>query len=302
MKSPQKKKILNFPFTYQFSNEMNMKIAITHVGSNEWFNYKSEIIYGLYHTLRRLGYDVEINHNNFSENCHNLIIGADWLANNSMSGKLVKSKISYSIYEVEAYDGITINHRENFDNLAYQELIDHSEFVITPYKYNLMSYSKAGFSGKTVYCPWGFYDELIDPNLTRIMEKKFDAIFFGMLKGDRKIKIEKWRDDFKIKHVGPGEPFSMRSYFINSARYALSLSYGSSEHFINPFRIIYLLSNGVDVLSDSLEDDDGYLNGVRIFDEINFKDIISANPRFSNHLLEIVRDKKLIDSLGLVFN
>ena len=89
-----------------------MKLSIAHFGSNDWFNYKADIIYGLYHSFRKLSIEVTISHNNLSKNVINIIVGADWLANLKFEKiKHITNNYKYCLYEAEHFDGKTINNR-----------------------------------------------------------------------------------------------------------------------------------------------------------------------------------------------
>jgi hypothetical protein len=280
-----------------------MKLNISHLGSNDWFNYKSEIIYGLFHAFSKLGHDVTILHNNFSTDRHNILIGADWLANEKNTQALIQTKIDYSIFEVEAFDGKSINHRANFNINSYLELIQHAAQIITPYKYNLAGYSASGVKEKIVYAPWGFYEESIDPNIRLIENKNFYATFFGLAKGLRKDKLDFLMRKFpeKIICVDNRMPHLIRPYYLSNSRYALALAYGEIEHFVNPFRIFYLLANGIPVLSDSTEDQDGYLNFVQQLDIQAMPQALKTAPPSANSLLEKSRTQSLVANLSNIF-
>ncbi len=280
-----------------------MKLNISHIGNNDWFNYKSEIIYGLFHSFCSMGHDVTILHNNFSRNRHNILIGADWLTDEKNVQALKKTKIEYSIFEVEAFDGKTINHRDNFNVESYLDLAQHAKHIITPYKYNLSGYAVSGLGNKTVYAPWGFYEESIDPNIRPLANKLFYGTFFGLAKGLRKEKldflIEKLAE--KIICVDNRMPHLIRSYYLANSRYALSLSSGDIEHFVNPFRIFYLLANGIPVLSDSLIDEDGYLNYVEKVQVVSMPAILNKPPTASAALIEKARSQPLKSNLSNIF-
>lgn len=280
-----------------------MRLNIAHIGNNDWFNYKSEIIYGLFHAFSKLGHDVSIQHNNFSKNRHNILIGADWLTDEKNVEALKKTKIEYSIFEVEAFDGKTINHRNNFNVQSYLDLAEHAKAIITPYQYNLAGYADSGMKEKTIYAPWGFYEQLVDPNICPVQDPLFHATFFGLAKGLRRGKL-----DFLIRKlpdrvicIDNKLPHLIRPYYLSHSRYALSLSSGDIEHFVNPFRIFYLLANGIPVLSDSLEDADGYLDFVEKVQVPEMPAVISTPPPSSAALIEKARSQPLRANLSNIF-
>ena len=62
---------------------MNKRVNIAHIGDGPWFDFKADIIFGLFHALSDSGVDVSITQNDFDEHEFNLIVGADWLANST---------------------------------------------------------------------------------------------------------------------------------------------------------------------------------------------------------------------------
>ena len=237
------------------------RYAICHVGPSKWYDYKIEAINGLYFSLLRLGKDVTIEHNRLDKSRLNLLIGADFLvANKNATSQILQGGFDYAIFEIEKFDGISINSRKGFDIELYLSLIASAKFVFTPYMYNIKSYGTAGFGAKIRYLRWGFYPELVIPGRTFKEEKVWDACFFGLAKGKRKETIEDLSKKIKLKVLGPQDPIHLRNYVLARSRYGLSLHYGPEEAFVNPFRIGLFLANRVTVLSDSKIDDDGYLS------------------------------------------
>lgn len=279
-----------------------MNINIAHIGSNDWFNYKSEIIYGLYHCLKRLGHEVSISHNNFDAKRHNIIIGADWLAEDSHTQKLTSANIEYSIYEVEAYDGDTINHRANFNSVAYRQLIDKAVAVITPYRYNFDSYAQAGHQAKTLYCPWGYYDEMIDPNIVKSGAFVFDGVFFGLAKGIRAQTLSSLsKQGANIALVDTKSPHLIRSYYLSTSKYGLVLTSGDQEHFVNPFRVFHLLANGIPVLSDNECDGDSYLMHSKCIHRSELYDALKSDNGDESGLEALRSTFDLTKNLSLIF-
>ncbi|MDD2768792.1 MAG: hypothetical protein PHT19_08655, partial [Methylococcus sp.] len=238
-----------------------MHINIAHIGSDEWFNYKSDIIYGLFHSLNRIGHQTTITHNKIEKGKTNIIIGADWLTQASSTRTFLSLRADYFIYEIEAFTGTSINHRDGVNMQNYSDIISGAIGVITPYQYNVRSYSLTGFGEKIFYAPWGHYDEIVDNNILRHGSMEYDGIFYGMPKGERATTIarikERLKDRFTI--LDRSSPHLIRAYCLSKSKYALSISYGVAEYFVNPFRIQFLLSNGIPVISNNKEDADGYL-------------------------------------------
>jgi len=239
------------------------KITIAHIGSNEWFNYKEEIIFGLYHALRSCGHQVQIKHNQLDEQSINFIIGGDWLSQDIKFQQFIDNKLKYYIFEVENFDGTTINNRQGFNLKNYCQMIDASLGVITPYLYNIDTLNKINIidKNKIQYLKWGYFDEVIDPNIVRTQARNIHGTFFGLLKGDRLTKAQMLQAKLQsqVRFLGREQPHAFKAAALSSSNYALSLAYGDSEKFVNPFRLYYLFANGVNVISDNTIDADGYL-------------------------------------------
>ena len=236
------------------------KYAICHIGPSKWYDFKVEAIHGLYFSLLRLGRDVTIEHNRVDKSRLNILIGADFLAgNNESTNNIISQGFDYVIFEIEKFDGNSINSRKKFNIELYLSLIQSAQFVITPYKYNVRTYEAAGFSEKIRYLKWGLFPELVIPGRTFKEEKIWDACFFGLPKGTRKQTLDELSTKMKLKVLGPRDPIHLRDYVIARSKYGLSLNYGPEEAFVNPFRIFLFLANNLPVLSDSKNDEDDYL-------------------------------------------
>ena len=112
---------------------MSKRVNIAHIGDGPWFDFKSDIIFGLFHALSDSGVDVSITQNVFDEHEFNLIVGADWLTNSTSLQYLKLLKKGYAIFEVEDYCGGFINGREDWPAAVYNELIANARFVLTLY-------------------------------------------------------------------------------------------------------------------------------------------------------------------------
>ena len=281
-----------------------MKINIAHIGSDEWFNFKSEIIYGLFHAFCELGYDVVITHNQLDKLRLNILVGADWLAKPEYLKFIKDHNLEYFIYEVEAVADGTINHRHDFDISAYLEIVERSKLVFTPYIFNQKAYQNLGYGGKTLYTKWGHYSQIVDPNIRRDINREYHGVFFGLLKGDRKSKLELLQHNLpgKVAVIGRSQPHLMRAYYLSKTDYAVSLSYGISEHFINPFRIQHLVSNGIPVICDSENDEDGYLDlAIRAKTLEEMESSLKLPPMSSAELQEMGRQTTLTSELKKIF-
>jgi len=238
-----------------------MKYNIANIGTKEWLDFKRDISFGLYYALKRLNKNIEMSINGFDKGALNIIIGADFLVGQNIIQKIVKENIDYAIYETENFSGTNINNRHNFDIYEYVDLIRGAKFVITPYIKNVWQYHKYASEVDVRYAKWGYYDELINVNIKR--EKKYylyDAIFYGLLKGDRAETVRKitvkYGDRFKI--IDRNDPFTFKEYYFQNTKCGLNLNYGSDAEFTNPFRIYEMIANDIPVISDIQKDDDGY--------------------------------------------
>ena len=239
------------------------KINILHLGLTEFFDRKSDIVYGLFHALNSLGHDTTITHNEFQKNRLNLIIGSDILsANMDAIHQIIKSETDYVIYEVENFNGQSINFMKNFPIENYCEIIQNAKAVITPYRYNLTHLKKIHNTASLHYARWGFHESMVSNNISKRKDFEFNAIFFGLIKGSRIIKKDTLVKNFgkKIKFIDQNDPFTFRDYIVSKTKFGLALSYGSTDKFVNPFRLYCLAANGTPILADHVADEDGYLS------------------------------------------
>ena len=277
-----------------------MKINIANIGPKEWVDFKSDISFGLYYALKSLGHDVSIGFNGIDTTALNLIIGSDILVNlNDFLTDITRTKIDYMIYEVESFDGKTVNDRTAFMLGNYQALLANAKAVITPYHANLKSLGEICDSGKLHYAKWGYHPNLINERITRTSSFNFDALFFGLLKGLRKEKADQLKsaDYCNIKIMGAKDPLTLRDYFVSVSKWGLSLSYGASEKFVNPFRLYYMAANGMPVLADNTIDDDGYL---AICERCNFDTmahLIGQETPPASEILERCQAQNLAENL-----
>ena len=278
-----------------------MKINIAHIGSNNWFNYKSDIIYGLFHTFNKLGHITTITNNSLSKHAHNLIVGADWLTSDKELSFIFKEQYEYSIYDVENFDGKTINNRSDFNIQNYTALLGNAKFILTPYKHNFIGYNLCNFMDKAIYSPWGFYDEIINPLINNNYFKHIDALFFGLLKGSRKNTLDKLSASLVIKTVDNNEPHDVKAYYLSTSKYSLSLSSGNSEVFVNPFRILYCVANGIPVISDNKNDLDGYLKYTINTNLENIEDFKNIKAPSLSELSDISMQYRLNQSFSHFF-
>lgn len=239
-----------------------MKINIANIGTKEWLDFKADITFGLYWGFKEIGFDVSISLNEFRQDVLNILVGSDFLAEtDSNTLALLGAKVEYIVYEVEAFDGTTINGRNNFNLGNYLAILNQAKIILTPYAFNMRSLSNFFPDEKIAYVKWGYHEGLDLLSSVRRTSTEFDAIFFGLPKGARAESLAKIKDsgNLKVKILGREDPISFRNYFISRSRWGLQLTYGESEKFVNPFRLYILAASGVPIITDKLSDDDGYL-------------------------------------------
>jgi hypothetical protein len=245
---------------------MRPKITIAHLGPDIWFNYKADIIYGWFHTLRRGGYDATIVHNQLEKNALNVLIGADWLANPAQVDEIRKKQTAYVIYEVEDVHNNTINQRKDFDFESYKALLSGAQQVITPYQSNVMTLGQLVPSERVVYAPWGWYPELRQPYINR-GDYSFDLHFLGLVKGSRKQQLHTLSQQYglSIAVSDQRQPTSLQYFYMCKARFGLHLNHQTDQRFVNPFRLLTLAANDIPIVTLAPLDPDNYLNlAVRI--------------------------------------
>ena len=279
---------------------MHMQINIANIGNKEWLDFKSDITFGLYYSLKDLGHDVTMSINNLELKKLNNIIGADFLAGDAkFVSQVVKSNLEFVIYEVEMFDEFRINNRSDFNSQSYKILTEAAKFIVTPYLFNLKSYSIYFDSEKIRYARWGFHECMVNKNISRSNNFEFNGLFFGLLKGSR---LEKMRSlaankNIKIKLLGRDDPLLYKDYFMSSCKWGLNISYGDTEKFINPFRLYSMGSNGMPILADGGKDDDDYLSLCKIAHISDFESYLCQDFENSSNVSEKFRDIKLRDSL-----
>jgi hypothetical protein len=278
-----------------------MKIHIANLGLPEFFDRKSDIIYGLFHALTSLGHCVTIGHNSIEGKRLNIIIGSDIIAGDHfVTHSLTSNNCDYIIYEVENFNGNTINYRKDFNLENYQLLLRKAQLVITPYSYNLRALRAfCGAETPIEYAKWGFHQNMVNPNIDRNREFIHDALFFGLVKGTRFEKCDQLNLRFgnRVQLIDEKLPFTIRDYYISSCKYGLSLSYGQTDDFVNPFRIMGMLANGMPVLADHEKDADGYLDLCETVSFENMLDLIELGSFDVDLTLEKRHSQNLTDNL-----
>lgn len=279
---------------------LKTKINIAHIGLNEFFDRKSDIIYGLFHALSDLGYEVIVTHNSLSAKYYNLIIGSDILAGDESSvNNIIHSKFDYAIYEVENFNGKTVNYRREFNIENYKRLISNSSLVITPYKFNLPHLQAVCGEKKVVYARWGYHNSMIIDDGQKSQHHQYDGLFIGLMKGARVEKYHKLSgtEGMKVLFIDQNHPFTFRNFGLLTSRYGLALSYGETDNFVNPFRLYLMAANGLPILADHTVDDDNYLDICECmpFEEIP-NQLIRPAPR-STDILEKCIELPLAENL-----
>lgn len=278
-----------------------MNINIVNIGMAQQFDRKSDIVYGLFHAFKTLGHTPTISNNSFTRGKLNLIIGSDILVGSKQACEsLFENQIPFAIYEVENFNGTTINYRKNFDIEAYKYLLTTAEFIVTPYLHNVPKLIEVVNSSKVSYAKWGFHESMQNPNITRNCQYDSDACFFGLVKGDRVYKKQILTKEHpgSVNFINENDPFTIRDYAVSQSRYGLSLSYGAADDFVNPFRLYYMSANGVPVLADHDKDDDNYL---QLCDCSDFgtllQKISEPTPRKIKDIIENAKSVQLVDQL-----
>jgi hypothetical protein len=281
-----------------------MKINISNIGPAGVFDRKSDIIFGLYHSLVSLGHQVTIGSNKFEIGCVNLVIGSDIIAGSPKAvDHLISNKIEYIVYEVENFNGRTVNYRTHFNLDNYHRFLRHANYIITPYIYNLPALTRVVGKANVKYCRWGFHPKMINNEFSKSKDPDYQALFFGMTKGSRVEKIRKLSMKLgkKFRTLNESDPFTSRAYFISNCKWGLSLSYGETDDFVNPFRLFCMIANGLPVLADHKIDEDGYLE---ICITHSFEDLIekiSEEPDHSGSVSEKLYKNRLEENLRFAF-
>ena len=280
---------------------ISMKIHIANLGLAEFFDRKSDIIYGLYHALQSLGHNVTLGHNSLETKTLNIIIGSDIIAGDAdATHSLQKNGCDYVIYEVENYNGTTINYRDNFNLDNYKTILRHAKSIITPYRYNIKALEATCDGAVPVhYAKWGFHESMIRQNIHRNKSFKYDALFFGLIKGTRVEKFNALKQQYgkRVQFIDQTLPFTIRDYFMSDCKFGLSLSYGNTDDFVNPFRIMSMIANGMPVLADHKIDADGYLNLCERYEFSELLNEIENKMICSTELKEKCRSLDLTDNL-----
>lgn len=238
-----------------------MRANIVHIGSNEWFNFKSDIISGLYSALVDLGLDILIAHNQIPKSGFNIIIGADWIQSTELVDLVRKSPGGFAIFEIEHLMNETINGRSKFDFHLYMDLARAAAFIFSPYQLNRAEYKKFGCGDKFVDFKWGFFPEVIDLRYKRTIKKYYNCCFVGMPKGTRREMIEAFSNRYggKFQTVTTSDPYCLKDFKLIHSHWALSLKDESDPvQSVNPFRIFHHLANGLPVLGNHKDDPDNY--------------------------------------------
>lgn len=281
-----------------------MRINILHLGLNEFFDRKSDIIYGLFNALRSLGHETTIGHNLVERSALNLIVGSDIICGErSALQNLLENNVDYAVFEVENFNGKTINYRKDFDLEGYRLLLEKSKFCLTPYQYNLRELKNLISEDRIFYAKWGYHESFVTDQITRSSKFAHEALFYGLIKADRVEKVKKLNEVFKnkVKIITQEDPFTIRNYFISNSRFGLSLSYGGFDNFVNPFRLYHMVANGMPVFSDHTEDEDNYTH---LCENSNFSQMVSNIDSFEPDLKamqEKCNSQKLVSNLKPFF-
>ena len=281
-----------------------MRINIVNLGLEEFFDRKSDIIYPLFSALTEIGHNTSISHNHIERSALNILIGSDIICGEPDTlNSLLNSGEDYAICEVENFNGTTINFRKNFDLNGYATLLEKSKFCFTPYLHNMPHLCKIMGSGKVVYTKWGFHKSMICNRIDRSGDYFYWTSFYGLIKATREAKIDALKKKFgrQFGVIDQTHPFTIRDYFLSKSKVGLSLSYGDTDNFVNPFRLYHMTANGVPVFSDHSEDADGYLHLCNNFEFDAMVEEIEAFQPNEHILSERCRSESLTKNLLMCF-
>ncbi|MEK9571394.1 MAG: hypothetical protein VW124_20405 [Paracoccaceae bacterium] len=281
-----------------------MRINILHLGLSEFFDRKSDILYVLCNALSDMGHTTSIGHNKIERSGLNIVIGSDIISGSPEAiSTLIDSKCDFAVFEVENFNGKTINYRQNFDLSGYTLLMENAKFCFTPYHYNIPHLSKIINTNQIAYTKWGFHRSMRCPRIQRNNDFLHTIFFYGLIKSDRTAKLQKLSNKFGggLQIVDQSLPFTMRDYFISKSKLGLSLSYGKIDNFVNPFRLYHMVANGMPVLSDHSEDADGYLHLCNNFEFNIMVEKIESFEIDEKKLKEVCRTEDLIENLKQCF-
>ena len=275
-----------------------MKINITNLGPKEWVDFKEDISFGLLSALRSIGHDVTMSTNYFEKTALNMVVGSDFLAGMpNILQPLIRSQYDYAVFEVEAFDGATVNQRQDFPLGNYQALLLNAKHIFTPYQYNLGALGQSDWREKLRYVRWGYFPELRDDRMRRKASFTHDGLFFGLAKEARieKLKALQASKQLSVALVGRQDPLMMRRYYIAHCRWGLNLSSGDGECFTNPFRLYAMAANDMPILSDPGPDADGYLALCEVVDFCQLEQKLLEPADDVNGLRDRVMERQLAD-------
>ncbi|MDB2643055.1 hypothetical protein N9Y37_01260 [Luminiphilus sp.] len=275
-----------------------MNINITNIGPKEWVDLKGDISLGLLCALRSIGHDVTMSTNYFEKRALNIIVGSDFLSGMpNILQPLIRSKYDYAVFEVEAFDGSTINQRQDLPLGNYQALLLNAKYIFTPYLNNVEAFKKFGWAEKLQYVRWGYFPELRDDRMSQNSSFTHDGLFFGLAKGARAEKLNSLQasKSVRIALVGRQDPMMMRHYYITHCRWGLNLSSGEGECFTNPFRLYAMAANDMPILSDPGPDRDGYLTLCEVAAFHDFEQKLLETRPDSKGLRDRVMERPLAD-------
>jgi hypothetical protein len=239
-----------------------MRLNVCNLGDDDWFNYKSDIVFGLGHALQTVGHDTTIAHNRPAADRLNVLVGTDQVPLDRgladlFTRNLASPAFEYCVFETEVFNGRTLNLRENFDVDLYLELLAGARFVFTPFLSNTRHYGEVGI--ETRYLTWG-HNGGVRIYETSPSDFRFDACFVGTIKGLREQKLAALKRSMgdRLITVDGSVPFQFREYGEINAASILSIDYCAPAYPVNPFRIQRALSNAKIVLHDHEDDADGY--------------------------------------------
>ena len=276
-----------------------MDFNICHIGNEQWFNYKSDIIYSMLNSISECGYECSLTHNQLVNNRHNILIGADMAIEMGLSRKIKKTNVTYSILELEQIRNSTINKRQHFKFEEYVNFLSHAVCVFVIHKSNLDELSNYGISNAR-YFKWG-YSSVLESNFTP-QKSKYDFSFIGMAKGQRRDKLHKIiQDGFSVKVTDQNSPYMMKSYDMSASRFGLDLCWENDDDIFNYFRVCQYAAFGLPVLTDRKSDPDSYTDDLYRISRYGDFDLDEVSEAVSDQV-EITKSKLLTKNLSVVLD
>ena len=280
-------------------------INVTHIGQNNWFDYKNELIFAISNSLERLGFDVSVTANHLKQNAVNLIIGADILIKDEASlqntcSLAAAGKLEIALFDPEVIVDSSLNGRTDWNRSGLLNLARHSTICGSLFHSTNRFYNSNGIRSSFIrwrpntgifwYNPYNLYTAI----------KKNRIAFTGLVKQRRVDTLSELSriENLEIALTSVEDPYTMRFQAERSSSSILALDWGQRTSPINPSRAFSALINGKHFFHDHALDQEGYgAHGYSILDKdviSNLLEIMSSPPQsYSKEWLE--NEIKLFD-------